>query len=51
MAIDWLTEKLNWLDSDTDKIEVIELYGSHRKLLFWEKLDQPRALALFPAKG
>nr|XP_045620165.1 low-density lipoprotein receptor-related protein 6-like [Procambarus clarkii] len=51
LAIDWLSEKLYWTDSDTNKIEVAGLYTKHRCVLFWQDLDQPRAIALVPAEG
>lgn len=51
LAVDWLGEKLYWTDSDTNKIEVAELYRKHRCVLFWQDLDQPRAIALVPSEG
>lgn len=51
MAIDWLTEKIYWADSEAEKIEVAELYGPNRKVLYWKDLDQPRAIALVPSEG
>uniref|UniRef100_A0A8C7E4E1 Low-density lipoprotein receptor-related protein 6 n=1 Tax=Naja naja TaxID=35670 RepID=A0A8C7E4E1_NAJNA len=44
----WLGEKLYWTDSETNRIEVSNLDGSLRKVLFWQELDQPRAIALDP---
>ncbi|CAL4127391.1 unnamed protein product, partial [Meganyctiphanes norvegica] len=51
LAVDWLGEKLYWTDSDTNKVEVAGLYTKHRRVLFWQDLDQPRAIALVPHKG
>lgn len=51
LACDWLTRKIYWADSDTNRIEVSHFDGSYRKVLFWEDLDLPRALALVPQKG
>ncbi|KAL5006584.1 hypothetical protein ScPMuIL_015390 [Solemya velum] len=51
LAIDWLGQKLYWTDSETNRIEVSNLNGSHRKVLFWQDLDQPRAIALDPVNG
>lgn len=51
LACDWLGKKLYWTDSDTNRIEVAELDGSLRKNLFWQDLDQPRAIALDPEQG
>ncbi|XP_061523276.1 low-density lipoprotein receptor-related protein 6 isoform X2 [Phycodurus eques] len=51
LACDWLADKLYWTDSETNRIEVSELDGTLRKVLFWQELDQPRAIALDPARG
>ncbi|XP_061077917.1 low-density lipoprotein receptor-related protein 5 [Conger conger] len=50
LACDWLARKLYWTDSETNRIEVAELDGTFRKVLFWQDLDQPRAIALNPAQ-
>ncbi|CAN9499060.1 unnamed protein product [Ophioblennius macclurei] len=50
LACDWLGKKLYWTDSETNRIEVANLDGTSRKVLFWNGLDQPRAIALNPAK-
>ncbi|XP_048463853.1 low-density lipoprotein receptor-related protein 6-like [Rhincodon typus] len=51
LACDWLGKKLYWTDSETNRIEVANLDGSMRKVLFWQDLDQPRAITLDPARG
>uniref|UniRef100_A0AAR2JRQ2 EGF-like domain-containing protein n=1 Tax=Pygocentrus nattereri TaxID=42514 RepID=A0AAR2JRQ2_PYGNA len=51
LACDWLGKKLYWTDSETNRIEVADLDGSFRKVLFWQGLDQPRAIALDPSRG
>ena len=51
LACDWLTKKLYWTDSETNRIEVSHFDGSDRKVLFWKDLDQPRAIALAPTDG
>lgn len=51
LACDWLTKKLYWADSDTNRIEVSQFDGKNRKVLFWDDLDQPRAIALVPQRG
>lgn len=48
LAIDWITEKLYWTDSETNKLEVSSLDGKKRKVLYWDDIDQPRAIALVP---
>lgn len=50
LACDWLGKKLYWTDSETNRIEVSNLDGTSRKVLFWKDLDQPRAIALHPAQ-
>ncbi|XP_023673593.2 low-density lipoprotein receptor-related protein 6-like isoform X1 [Paramormyrops kingsleyae] len=51
LACDWLGSKLYWTDSEANRIEVANLDGSLRKVLFWQELDQPRAIAVDPARG
>lgn len=51
LACDWLGKKLYWTDSETNRIEVSNLDGTFRKVLFWRRLDQPRAIALDPQNG
>ncbi|XP_053506614.1 low-density lipoprotein receptor-related protein 6 isoform X3 [Ictalurus furcatus] len=51
LACDWLGSKLYWTDSETNRIEVSELDGTLRKVVFWQDLDQPRAIALDPGRG
>lgn len=51
IACDWIAEKLYWVDSETNRLEVSNLNGGFRSVLFWEELDQPRAIALDPLKG
>ncbi|CAG5958591.1 unnamed protein product [Menidia menidia] len=50
LACDWLGKKLYWTDSETNRIEVANLDGTSRKVLFWMDLDQPRAIALNPSQ-
>lgn len=51
LAVDWLGRKIYWTDSETKRIEVSNLDGSFRKVLHWNELDQPRAIALDPLNG
>ncbi|KDR08547.1 Low-density lipoprotein receptor-related protein 6 [Zootermopsis nevadensis] len=51
LACDWLTQKLYWTDGETNRIEVATITGEHRKVLFWEDIDQPRAIALVPMQS
>ncbi|KAF0298635.1 Low-density lipoprotein receptor-related protein 6 [Amphibalanus amphitrite] len=51
LAIDWITGKLYWTDSDTKRIEVANRTGGNRRVLFYDRLDRPRAIALLPSEG
>ena len=51
LACDWIGRKLYWTDSGVKRIEVSDVDGRMRKVLFWERLDQPRAIALYPQRG
>ncbi|GAB6033222.1 Low-density lipoprotein receptor- protein 6 [Chamberlinius hualienensis] len=51
LACDWLTKKIYWTDSETNRIEVSNFDGTKRKVLFWRGIDQPRAIALSPFDG
>jgi low density lipoprotein receptor-related protein 5/6 len=51
MAIDWVTNKIYWTDSHLKLIEVVNLDGTQRSVLFWNNLDQPRAIVVDPSHG
>jgi len=51
LACDWVGRKLYWADSETDRIEVAQLDGTMRRVLYWRDIDQPRAIALDPTHG
>ncbi|XP_072034176.1 low-density lipoprotein receptor-related protein 4-like [Amphiura filiformis] len=51
IAIDWMAKNLYWTDTDNNKIEVARLDGAARKTIIENNLDEPRAIALFPASG
>ena len=51
IAIDWVTKKIYWTDSNLKLIEVVNLDGTERSVLFWEDLDQPRAIVVDPSHG
>ncbi|XP_028171895.1 low-density lipoprotein receptor-related protein 4-like isoform X3 [Ostrinia furnacalis] len=50
LSVDWIANNLYWSDNNYKVIEVARLDGSSRKTLI-TGLKEPRALALFPAKG
>lgn len=51
LACDWLGRKLYWTEAESNRIEVANFNGSSRKVLFWQDLDLPRAIALDPLHG
>jgi low density lipoprotein receptor-related protein 5/6 len=52
LACDWVGAKIYWTDSETKRIEVASLEDhSLRKVLVWEDLDLPRAIAVAPTHG
>ena len=56
LAVDWIAGKLYWTDCGdgkwvTNRIEVANLDGSSRKVLFRKDLGLPRAIAVDPLLG
>lgn len=51
LAVDAVGRKIYWTDTGTNRIEVANLDGSMRKVLVWENLDSPRAIALYNEMG
>lgn len=51
MAVDWMGRNIYWADTGTNRIEVARLDGQYRRVLVCKDLDNPRSLALDPAKG
>ncbi|XP_073246768.1 low-density lipoprotein receptor-related protein 6-like [Porites lutea] len=56
LAVDWIAGKLYWTDCGdgkwvTNRIEVANLDGSNRKVLFRKDLGLPRAIAVDPLLG
>lgn len=51
LAVDWITRKIYWTDSDLKLIEVANFDGNYRKTLIWENIDSPRAIAVDPTAG
>ena len=51
LACDWVGKKIYWVDTEPSRIEVSELDGRSRKVLYWQDLDQPRAIVLHPERG
>ncbi|CAL8117211.1 unnamed protein product [Orchesella dallaii] len=52
LVCDYVTGNLYWTDSETNRVEVVSIYPPfNRKVLIWDDIDQPRALALAPNLG
>lgn len=51
LAVDAVGRKIYWTDTGTNRIEVANLDGSMRKVLVWQNLDSPRAIALYHEMG
>uniref|UniRef100_A0A8C7X7I9 Low density lipoprotein receptor-related protein 1Bb n=1 Tax=Oryzias sinensis TaxID=183150 RepID=A0A8C7X7I9_9TELE len=51
LAVDWITGKLYWIDSNLDQIEVAKLNGEMRTTLIAGGMEHPRAIALDPGEG
>lgn len=51
LACDWRNSKLYFMDLERQTIEVCELDGSLRKVLFWTDLVKPRDVTLDPDHG
>lgn len=51
LAVDAIGRKMYWTDTGTNRIEVGNLDGSMRKVLVWQNLDSPRAIALYHEMG
>ena len=48
VSVDWINNKLYWADADTSKIEVSNLDGSNRTVLFANNIGILRAIIADP---
>ena len=48
LAVDWVTGKLYWSDAEKVRIEVADLEGRNKTVMFSERVDRPRAIVLEP---
>lgn len=51
LAVDWLYNHIYWTNTDKDSIEVADFNGEMRKTLIRDRLDEPRAIAVYPSEG
>lgn len=51
LGVDWIANNLYWTDNHHKVLEVARLDGSCRKALIKEKIDEPRALVVYPRKA
>jgi low-density lipoprotein receptor-related protein 4 len=48
IAIDWVTGKIYWTDTGTNRIEVSNLDGTLRALIIWEGIEKLRDIVVNP---
>ncbi len=51
ISVDWIAKNIYWSDDTAHRIEVSRLDGRHRKVLLWEDIESPRAIAVNPHNG
>ncbi|GMS84654.1 hypothetical protein PENTCL1PPCAC_6829, partial [Pristionchus entomophagus] len=51
LAVDWIHDLLFWTDGALDTISVMDLKTRHRRVLFADAMEEPRAIAVDPKKG
>lgn len=51
ISVDWIAKNIYWSDSSAHRIEVSRLNGHYRKVLLWENIESPQALAVNPHNG
>ena len=51
IAVDWIARNIYWSDASAHRIEVSRLNGNYRKVLLWENIESPLALAVNPHNG
>ncbi|ESO96765.1 hypothetical protein LOTGIDRAFT_51280, partial [Lottia gigantea] len=51
LAVDWISNKIYWVESNLDQIEVAEFNGTNRRTLIAGNMTSPRAIVLDPRYG
>nr|KAF6496225.1 LDL receptor related protein 2 [Rousettus aegyptiacus] len=51
LAVDWVNNKLYVVETKVNRIDMVNLDGSHRVILITENLGHPRGIALDPTVG
>lgn len=51
LAVDWIGEKIYWVESKLYQIEVAEIDGTNRNTLIAGNMVSPRAIVLDPSVG
>ena len=51
IAVDWIAERIYFVDSSRDHIEAADLNGRHRSVIVAGDMENPRAIALDPRYG
>jgi integrin beta 2 len=51
LAVDWIGEKIYWVESKLYQIEVAEIDGKNRNTLIAGNMLSPRAIVLDPSVG
>ena len=51
LAVDWVTKKLYITDNQAYRVVVCDYNGNNMKVVVFDQLDRPYAIALLPQKG
>lgn len=51
ISVDWIGRKLYYLNRQERTLRVSELDGRYSRILLQDRFTQPRAIAVYPAKG
>uniref|UniRef100_A0A673U7E3 EGF-like domain-containing protein n=1 Tax=Suricata suricatta TaxID=37032 RepID=A0A673U7E3_SURSU len=51
LAVDWVNNKLYLVETKVSRIDMVNIYGSHRVVLITENLGHPRGIAVDPTVG